>query len=96
MARVIIEPRGANNVKILLKSAVESELKVIKFGIAKTKRKLEDLENKFGMKSDDFYKKFNEGIMGDDLEHIRWAGEYETLDRLQRDYNDLLGTEICS
>jgi len=34
----------ANNVKSLLKSAVESELKVIRFGIAKTKRKLEDLE----------------------------------------------------
>ena len=96
MARVIIEPGAASNVKSLVKSAVESELKVIRFGIAKTKRKLEDLEEKFGMKSGDFYKKFDEGIIGDDLEHIRWAGEYETLDRLQRDYNDLLETEICS
>ena len=96
MTRVIIEPGATSNVKNLVKSAVENELKVIRFGIAKTKRKLEELEERFGMKSNDFYKNFNEGKMGDDLEHIRWAGEYETLDRLQRDYNDLLGTEICS
>ena len=96
MARIIIEPQTANNVKNLVKSAVENELKVIGFGIAKTKRKLEELEKKFGMESEDFYKKFNEGKMGDDLEHIRWAGEYETLQQLQRDHNDLLETELCS
>ena len=96
MTRVIIESGATSNLKSLVKSAVENELKVIRFGISKTKRKLEELEERFGMKSNDFYKKYNEGKMGDDLEHIRWAGGYETLDRLQRDYNDLLGTEICS
>ena len=96
MARVIIESGADSNLKSLVKSAVENELKIIEFGIAKTKRKLDELEKKFGMDSGGFYQKFNEGRMGDDLEHIRWAGEYETLDRLQKDYNDLLGTEICS
>lgn len=71
MVRIIIEPKSANNVKILVKSAVENELKVIGFGIAKTKRKLEELENKFGMDSGNFYKEFNEGKLGDDLEYIR-------------------------
>jgi hypothetical protein len=96
MARVIIEPEADSNLKSLVKSAVENEMKIIEFGIAKTKRKLEELEKKFGMDSGGFYQKFNEGRMGDNLEHIRWAGEYETLNRLQKDYNDLLGTEICS
>jgi len=96
MVRIIIEPKSANNVKILVKSAVENELKVIGFGISKTKRKLEELENKFGMDSGNFYKEFNEGKLGDDLEYIRWAGEYETLQQLQRDHNDLVETELCS
>ena len=96
MVRIIIEPKSANNVKILVKSAVENELKVIGFGISKTKRKLEELENKFGMDSGNFYKEFNEGKLGDDLEYIRWAGEYETLQQLQRDQNDLVETELCS
>lgn len=96
MARIIIEPQNANNVRSLVKSAVENELKIIGFGIAKTKKKLEELEKKFGMDTGNFYKKFNEGKMGDDLEYIRWAGEYETLQKLQRDYNDLVETELCS
>ncbi|MBC8434427.1 MAG: hypothetical protein H8D96_21170 [Desulfobacterales bacterium] len=36
MARIIIEPQDAKNVKSLVKSAVENELKIIGFGIAKT------------------------------------------------------------
>ena len=96
MARIIIEPQNANNVKSLVKSAVENELKIIGFGIDKTKKKLEELEKKFGMDSVNFYKKFNEGKMGDDLEYIRWAGEYETLQKLQRDHSDLTETELCS
>jgi len=96
MARIIIEPKNASNVKSLVKSAVENELKIIGFGIAKTKKKLEELEKKFGMDSGNFYEKFNEGKLGDDLEYIRWAGEYETLQKLQRDHNDLRETELCS
>jgi len=96
MARIIIEPQNANNVKSLVKSAVENELKIIGFGIAKTKKKLEELEKRFGMDTGDFYKKFNEGKLGDDLGYIRWAGEYETLQKLQRDHNDLVETELCS
>lgn len=96
MARIIILPQTAENVINLVRSAVENERKVISFGISKTKKKLVELEKRSGMDSESFYKKFNEGKMGDDLQSIRWAGEYETLLQLQRDYNDLLETELCS
>ena len=96
MARIIIEPHNADNVKSLVKSAVENELKIIGFGIAKTEKRLKELEKKYGMDSENFYKKFNEGKMGDDLDYIRWAGEYETLQKLQRDHDDLTETELCS
>jgi hypothetical protein len=33
---------------------------------------------------------------GDDFKYIRWAGEYETLILLQKDYNDLQDIELCS
>ncbi len=95
MARIIIEPQTAENVKKLIKSAVENERRVISFGISKTKKKLEALEKKGGMDSETFYKKYNEGEMGDDLETIRWAGEYETMLQLQRDFSDLSEAELC-
>ena len=48
------------------------------------------------MNSKDFYEKFQKGKLGDDFKFIRWAGEYETLKRLQEDYTDLQGVELCS
>jgi len=96
MARVIIQPQTAGNLKNLIKLAVENQMRVINSGIAKTRRKLEELEKESGMNSRDFYEEFQKGKLGDDLKYIRWAGEYETLALLQKDYNDLQELELCS
>ena len=96
MARVIIQPQTADNLINLIRSALENQLRVINFGIAKTKKKLGELEKEIGMNSKDFYEEFQKGKLGDDLKFIRWAGEYETLERLQKDYTDLQGIELCS
>jgi len=96
MAQVIIQPQTAANLRNLIRLAVENQLRVIDFGIAKTKRKLGELEKEIGMNSKDFYEKFQKGKLGDDLKFIRWAGEYETLEKLQKDYTDLQGIELCS
>jgi len=96
MARVIIQPQTADNLRNLIRLAVENQLRVIDFGIAKTKRKLGELEKEIGMNSKDFYEEFQKGRLGDDFKFIRWAGEYETLERLQKDYTDLQGIELCS
>lgn len=82
MARVIIQPESAGNLRDLIRSAVESELKAIDFGIAKTKRKLGELEKEFGMNTREFYEDFQKGKLGDDLKFIRWAGEVETAKRV--------------
>ena len=44
MARVIIQPQTADNLKNLIKSAVENQLRVISFGIAKTKGNCKKIE----------------------------------------------------
>ena len=38
------------------------------------------------MESLKFYQDFQAGKMGDDMEYMKWAGEYETLLQLQEDY----------
>jgi len=96
MSRIIVESQNADNLKNLVKSAVENQLRAINFGITKTKRKLAELEKENGMDSEMFYKEYQEGKLGDDMKYIRWAGEYETLGQLQKDYNELQGTELCS
>jgi hypothetical protein len=96
MARVIIQAQTSGNFKSLIESAVENQSRIIRFGIAKTKRKLGELEKESGMDSQHFYEEFQKGKLGDDLKYIRWAGEYETLALLQKDYNDLQEIELCS
>lgn len=96
MAQIIIRPQAADNLKNLVKVAVENHLRVINFGIARTKRKLGELEKENGMDSKYFYEEFQKGKFGDDFNFIRWAGEYETLVRLQKDCNELQEVELCS
>jgi hypothetical protein len=69
---------------------------VLTAGIAKTKSKLSELEKENGMESSVFYQRYEKGELGDDVKYIRWAGEYETLKRLESDYEDLQGIELCS
>ena len=96
MARVIVQEQTAHNLKSLIECAVENQLRVITFGIAKTRRKLEEIEKETGMNSKEFYDRFQEGKLGDEIRYIRWAGEYETLGRLNKDLSDLKDLEFCS
>lgn len=95
MTQLIIQPSTAENAKKLVSSALENGLRIIKFGINKTLNQLKVFEKKFGTDSPEFYRKFNAGDMGDDFEYIKWAGEYETLQRLQQDYKDLMEIRLC-
>jgi hypothetical protein len=96
MTQLIVKSKNGKDIKVLIKSAVENELRIIGFGIAKTQRKLEELEKETGMNSKDFYRRFQEGSLGDDIRFIRWAGECETLERLKDDYRHLQELELCS
>jgi len=96
MAPVIIEPQSSDNVKNLVALALENQLRVLTAGIAKTKSKLNEFERETGMESSAFYERYGKGDLGDDFKYIRWAGEYETLKRLEKDSEDLQRIELCS
>jgi hypothetical protein len=40
-------------------------------------RELFAFEQKYGLSSEEFYSRFMQGAMGDDMEVIEWAGTYE-------------------
>ncbi|MFH1561981.1 MAG: hypothetical protein ABIF11_00985 [Nitrospirota bacterium] len=80
----------------LIKSAFNLEIKTIETGIERTVNKLTEFERKYGMRSEDFYQKAENGKLEDSLEYIEWAGEVETLNRLKDDLFGLKGIEICT
>ncbi|MCC5896441.1 MAG: hypothetical protein JJU32_00805 [Phormidium sp. BM_Day4_Bin.17] len=47
--------------------------------IVKIEQKLEELENKYQMKSDDFYRQFQAGNLEDSMDFFEWNTYYEML-----------------
>ncbi len=95
MTQVMIQPTTAVNVRRLLQAAVEHELRLLHIGIARTQKQLQRFEQTFQRKTLDFYQEFQAGSLGDDVEYLKWAGEYETLQQLQEDYCELVETRLC-
>ncbi len=48
-----------------------------------TVERLTRYEDKFGMKTPEFYEKFMQGEMGDAKDYIAWAGTYEIFQHQQ-------------
>ena len=95
MSKIIIKPEGPEELRTLVKGALENEIKLITIGLKKARESLGNYEGKFKMDSETFYKKYSSGEVGDDIEYIRWAGEIETLRKLERNLKDLSEAEVC-
>ncbi len=95
MTQLIIKSATAAQVRPLIQAALEHELRFLKIGIQKTTRNLQRLEQRFDMESQQFYQKFQTGMMGDEMDYLKWAGEYETLLQLQEDYAELKEIQVC-
>jgi hypothetical protein len=89
MPQASIQERRNDHIQSFIKVGIEYQLRIISFGISKTERKLELLEKEAGMDSRNFYRQFMDGLLGDDLKFIKWAGECETLEQLMKDQLEL-------
>ncbi|MDI6811292.1 MAG: hypothetical protein QMD80_06445 [archaeon] len=69
----------------VLESSLKRELFLLDKSIFKTKKRLTDFEEKKGMRSEEFYEKFDKGLAGDDQDTMLWAAEYEALKVLENE-----------
>ncbi|XCN71609.1 MAG: hypothetical protein Q3M24_14995 [Candidatus Electrothrix aestuarii] len=95
MTQLIVKSASAANVRPLIQAALDHEARILKVGIRKTIRRLQEFEQRFGVDSRKFYQDFQAGEMGDDMEYMKWAGEYETLQQLQEDYAEIKEIQVC-
>jgi len=70
--------------KVALREAMDSTSPVD--ALIATVERLTRYEEKFGMKTPEFYEKFMRGEMGDAKDYIAWAGTYEILMRQKMSY----------
>jgi hypothetical protein len=70
----------------LINSAVQRELSIIQSAIKITENRLKEIEEKFNMSSEVFFKKYLEGNMGDSMDTMLWAAECQAIKKLNEDY----------
>jgi len=85
MVQVIIKPNNKKHILNLLETSVERKKLSFKIAIRQTKEILYKFEKRYKMKTNSFYKKFQQGLLGDKTDFIEWAGEREIFNRLTKE-----------
>lgn len=95
MTQIIVSSPSASHVRPLIQAALDHEIRLLQMGIEKTKRRLCRFEELFKMETLRFCQSFQTGDMGDEMEYMKWAGEYETLLQLEEDFAQIRGIQVC-
>ena len=84
MKTLLIKVSDEKTAVDILTNALQLELRSIIVGLQRTRSMLRNYEQKYNMKSEEFYKKFMKGELEEKDEFIDWAGEYEIYQELTR------------
>ena len=76
-------------ITLILKKIGGVELSQLKKEIEEIVKRLNEFEEKYRLNSEEFFKRFDEGKMGDDREFIKWYAYKDSLEGLKKRYNRL-------
>ncbi len=83
--QMVIELREKRGAQPILQ-AVESYKARLRAGIERTKRRLAQFEQRYGVDTDHFWQEMTaEDLERDDLEYVEWAGEARLLEGLKNE-----------
>ena len=69
--------------KPLVEAALHNELRLVEAGIRRTEQKLQEFEARYGRRSEEFIRRYEQDELEETLEFAEWIGEYRLLERLQ-------------
>ncbi len=95
MAEILIKGNKAESIRPILDSAIRNQLKLLKASINRTQIRISSFEQKYNMSSEQFVQKIREGMDDDNLDFVEWIGETKILKRLEEEYKELEGLQIC-
>ena len=82
LSQVTIKTEAPMTLKPLLRSAIQNETKVLQQGIKRTLERLAAFEQQYGMRSDEFERRFEAGEIQETLSFIDWLMEIRALQLL--------------
>ena len=81
--QVTIQTTNAKRLRPLLKSAIQSQLDDLEYGIQLTRARLEAFEKQYKMSTAEFLHRFTPDDLGETLDFIEWQGETKMLALLE-------------
>ena len=95
MAEIVIKGNKSESIMPVLDSAIRNQLKLLRMSINRTKTRINSFEQRYNMSTEQFMQKITEGMDDDNLDFVEWIGERKILKRLEEEYNELEGLQIC-
>jgi hypothetical protein len=92
--QVVVTTDAAVALKPLLESAIQSELRMLDLGLARTAERLRAFETQYGLTSEEFAHRFETGEVNENLDFIEWAGEIKTARLLQNQRQALQSVQL--
>ena len=77
-------------VKNVIIKTLKSRIEEINNDIINIKKDLSDFEDKYGLSTEEFYKNFLEGKLGDKMDFFEWKASKKILDELLEEKKVLL------
>jgi hypothetical protein len=74
---------------VLVKESVCLKLRMLESKRERYRTDLQGLEKSHGMDSEEFYKRFSSGELGDKKQWFRWVYLWETLQSIERQIDEL-------
>jgi hypothetical protein len=94
LQQITIQSESEIDLKPLLETAIQGELRNIQHGINLTRARLEGFEKQYSMTTDEFLRRFNSEDLGETLDFIDWHGETKMLALLEGKKKALEGAQV--
>ncbi len=94
LQEVVIKATADESLKPLLEFAMRNQLKALEHGIARTKERIAQFEQRGGMSAAEFEKKLQANEIPETMDSIDWSMELAALRLLEGQYQSLGEAEI--
>ena len=96
MTELIVKSDHAEAVRAQVEAAIESQRKLVRDGLRRTRRRLDCLQQKYGFSTQDLLAREKAPSFDDsNLELIEWICEARTLDLLEDELRILDDIRVC-
>jgi len=95
MVELKLRSSRQRSLKPLVEAALQNELRLLQAGIRRTQQRLQELEARHGLSTDEFLQRYENNQIEETLEFSEWIGEYRMLERLKEKAQALQEVEFA-